>query len=137
VRADPRSTRCYVTQHRVEHRSGLPFMDRINPHEHSINRQELFAHLVGDVVVIDRRLGINAKCCQLFEDAVKAIVLGSCRSPHFPLGHPAAVCAEHRQPTVPLRAARVVKFRSENGAWSKYIRAAHSSLGERMQSLDR
>jgi hypothetical protein len=31
-------------------------MDRINPHEHTISRQELIAHLVGDVVVINRRL---------------------------------------------------------------------------------
>jgi hypothetical protein len=62
--------------------------NRINPHEHSVNRQELLAHLIGDVVVINRRLGINAKCCQLFEDAVKAIALGSCRSPPFPVAAP-------------------------------------------------
>jgi hypothetical protein len=37
VRADPRSTRRYITQHRVENRSGILFMDRINPHEHPIN----------------------------------------------------------------------------------------------------
>ena len=36
--SDPGSARCYVTQHRVEHSPGLPFMDRIDPHEHSINR---------------------------------------------------------------------------------------------------
>jgi hypothetical protein len=63
-------------------------MDRINPHEHTISRQELIAHLAGDVVIINRWLGINAKRCQLFEDAVKAIVLGSCRSPPFPVAAP-------------------------------------------------
>jgi len=60
VCADPRSAQCYVTKYCIEHRPGLPFMDWIDPHEHSIDRQKLPAHLVGDLVGINRRLGMNA-----------------------------------------------------------------------------
>src|SRR6266446_3266932 len=88
VRADPGSARGYVTQHRVEYRPGLPLMDRIDPHEHSINRQKLLAHLLGDVVGINRRLGMNAKRRQLFEHAVKAIVLRGCGSPYLAIAAP-------------------------------------------------
>ena len=88
VRADPGSARCYITQHRVEHRPGMPFVDWIDPHEHSINSQKLLAHLVGYVIGIERRLGMNAKCRQLFEDAVIAIVLGRSGSPCLAIAAP-------------------------------------------------
>ena len=57
-------------------------------HEHAINGQELLAHLTGDVVVINRRLGVNAECRQLLEYAVKAIVLGSCGSHRLAIAAP-------------------------------------------------
>jgi hypothetical protein len=63
-------------------------MDWIDPHEHSINCQKLLAHLVSDVVVINRRLGVNAECCQLFEDAVKTVVLRGCGSPSLAIAAP-------------------------------------------------
>jgi hypothetical protein len=88
MRADPGSARRDITQHLVEYSPGLPFMDRIDPHEDSINRQKLLAHLVGEVVGINRRLGMNAKCRQLFKDAVKAIVLRSCGSPALAIAAP-------------------------------------------------
>ena len=76
MRADPGSARRDISQHRVEYRPCLPFVDWVDPDEHSIDRQELFAYLIGDIVGIDRRLGVNAKRRQLFEDAVIAIILG-------------------------------------------------------------
>jgi hypothetical protein len=96
VRTDPRSTRRHITQHGVEHSPGLPSMDWIHPHEHSVNRHKLLAHLVSDIVVIHRRLGINAACGQLFEDVVKAIVLGIGRSPSFAIAPP-----QNRNPVGP------------------------------------
>ena len=56
-------------------------MERIDPHEHTINRQKLFVHLAGKGLVENRRLGLDAECRKLFEDAVIAIVLGCCGSP--------------------------------------------------------
>jgi hypothetical protein len=71
----------------------MPFVDWIDPHEHSINSQKLLAHLVGYVIGIKRRLGMNAKCRQLFEDAVIAIVLRSRGSPTLAITAP-----ENRDP---------------------------------------
>ncbi len=81
MRADPGTARRDIAQQRVEHGPGLALMDRIDPHEHAIDRQKLLAHLVGDVLVVDRGLGIDAERRQLFEDAVKAIVLRGCGAP--------------------------------------------------------
>jgi hypothetical protein len=63
-------------------------MDRINPHEHAINREELLAHLVGKLLVIDRRLGMDAGRGKLLEDPVKAIVLWGSGSPGFGITAP-------------------------------------------------
>jgi hypothetical protein len=63
-------------------------VDWVDPDEHSIDRQELFAYLIGDIVGIDRRLGVNAKRRQLFEDAVIAIILGICGSPRLAVATP-------------------------------------------------
>jgi hypothetical protein len=46
-----------ITQHRIEHNPGLPPADRIDPYEHS-DRQKLFAHLAGNVLVINRGFGM-------------------------------------------------------------------------------
>ena len=67
VRADPGSARGNVAQHRIKHSPGLPFTDWIDPHEHSINSQKLLAHLVSNVIGVNRRLGMNAKRRQLFD----------------------------------------------------------------------
>src|SRR6516162_3175425 len=48
----------------------------IDPHKHSISCQELFAHLVGELLVIDRRFGMDADIGKLLKDPVKPIVLG-------------------------------------------------------------
>src|SRR5947207_490344 len=88
VGADPGSARRYLTQHRIEYCSGLPLMDWIDPYEHPINRQKLLAHLVGDVVGINRRLGVNSKSGELFEHAVIASVLRGRGSPRLAIAAP-------------------------------------------------
>jgi hypothetical protein len=56
-------------------------VDRIDPDEHAIGAQQLVANLFGEVLVIDGRLGMDADCGELFENAVKAVVL---RRPSLP-----------------------------------------------------
>ena len=58
----------------------LPVMDRIDPDQHAVDRQQLLADLVDDVVVVNRGLGVDAERGQLLEDAMEAIVL-RCRCP--------------------------------------------------------
>src|SRR5215469_8614710 len=74
VRADPGPPRSDVAQQRVELTSGLGALDRIDPDEHPICAQELLADLVGEGLVVDRRLGIDADGGKLLENPVKAIV---------------------------------------------------------------
>ena len=68
MRAHPGFACRDIAQHRVERAAGLPLMEGIDPHLHAIDRQKLIAHLVDEVHVANRRLGINAKRRQLFED---------------------------------------------------------------------
>ena len=56
-------------------------MYRIDPHKHAVGSQELLAYLVGELLVIDRRLGMDADSGKLLEDPVKAIVLRCGGSP--------------------------------------------------------
>jgi hypothetical protein len=88
MRANPRAAGRHVAQHRVEHAPGLPFMDRIDPDEHPIDRQKLGAHLVGDVIGVNRWLRAEAKCFQRFEDPMITIVLSGCASPRLPITAP-------------------------------------------------
>ena len=74
VRADPRAVRGDVAQQRVEFISGLAALDRIDPDKHPVGAQELLAHLIGEGLVVDRRLGIDADGGKLLENPVKAIV---------------------------------------------------------------
>jgi hypothetical protein len=88
VRADPGAPRGDVAQQRVEFSSGLAALDRIDPHEHPICAQELLAHLVGEGLIVDRRLGIDADGGKLLEDPVKAIVLWGRGLPGFGIATP-------------------------------------------------
>ena len=81
MRTDPRATGCDLTQQRIELGPAFASLDRIDPHKHAINRQKLPADFVLQILVVDRGLGIDADCRQLFEDAVKATILGSCGAP--------------------------------------------------------
>ena len=88
VRADPGAPRGDIAQQRVEFTSGLASMDRIDPHEHSVCFQELLAHLVGESLIVDRRLGIDAEGGKLLEDTVKTIVLRGGGLPEFGIATP-------------------------------------------------
>src|SRR5215469_10675077 len=50
-------------------------MYRIDPHQHSIGCQELLTHLLGELLVVDRRFGLDADSGEFLKDPVKAIVL--------------------------------------------------------------
>jgi hypothetical protein len=52
-------------------------VNRIDPHENRIGRQQLLAHLVREFLIINRRLSTNVQRGQLFEDPMEAIVLRS------------------------------------------------------------
>src|SRR5262249_53958669 len=88
VRADPGAPRGDVAQQRVEFTSGLAALDRIDPHKHPIGAQELLAHLAGEGLVVDRRLGIDADGGKFLEDPVKAIVLWGGGLPGFGIATP-------------------------------------------------
>ncbi len=75
MRADPRAARGDLAQQRIERGAGLALMDRIDPYEHAIRPRQLLAHFVGEVLVIDRGLGLNANGGELLEDAVEAVVV--------------------------------------------------------------
>src|SRR5208282_4675361 len=61
---------------------------RPKPSAQLIRATRSLAYLVDDVVGINRRLGMNAKCRQLFKNAVKAVVLWSCGSSPLPIAAP-------------------------------------------------
>ena len=67
---------------------GFALMDRIDPHEHAVRREELLAHLVGEFLVIDRGLGVDAGRLQFFEDAMEAVVLRRCVAPGLRIAAP-------------------------------------------------
>ena len=51
-----------------------PILQRIDPNEDAIGLQQLGAPLVGKLLVIDGRFGIDADRGEFLEDAMKAIV---------------------------------------------------------------
>jgi len=63
-------------------------VDRIDPNEHAVNLQKLLAHLIHNLVGVNRRLGIDAKRAQLFEDPMKSVVPGSRGPPGFTITPP-------------------------------------------------
>src|SRR5215472_2345436 len=75
MRADPRPARSDVAQQRVERLARLALVDRIDPDEHAIGAEQLLAHLIREVFVIDGRLGTDAYRGELFENTVEAVVL--------------------------------------------------------------
>ena len=83
MRADPGSAHRDIAQHCIELGPAFPAVDRIDPYKHAIDGQELAADLVRDGLVVYRGLDIDAEGRELFEDAVKAIVVRSGGSPAF------------------------------------------------------
>ena len=63
-------------------------MDRIDPDEDAVGVQQLRAYLVGKLLVIDGRLGMNADRGELLEDAMKAIIGRGCVAPRLAVSTP-------------------------------------------------
>src|SRR4051812_6412036 len=55
-------------------RAFFSILKRIDPHKYAVGLQQLRANLVGKLLVIDGRFGMNSDCGELLEDAMKAIV---------------------------------------------------------------
>ena len=77
MRTHPDAARRDVAQQRVEIDAVAPLMNRIDPDQHAIDRGELGAHGVENIVFIDHRLGIDAKRGQRCEDGGEPAGLGS------------------------------------------------------------
>src|SRR2546423_1522410 len=75
--ADPWTARGDLSQQRIERSASLAAAQRIDPDEDTVHAEQLRPHLIGEVLVIDRRLGRDAERRQLLEYAVIAIVLRS------------------------------------------------------------
>jgi hypothetical protein len=91
VRADPRSARRDIAQHRIEHSAGLSSTERIDPHQHTVCCEKLLMHFVGECLVKNRRLSANAEQREFLEDPVIAIILWRRGSSRF-----AIAAAENR-----------------------------------------
>ena len=75
--ADPWTARGDLSQQRIERSASLAAAQRIDPDEDTVHAEQLRPHLIGEVLVIDRRLGRDAERRQLLEYTVIAIVLRS------------------------------------------------------------
>ncbi len=70
--ADPYAARCKLSQQGIKPGAVSAFMDRIDPHEDAVKLCELFAHGVGNVVLVDDGLGSNLGLRQRGEDGLEA-----------------------------------------------------------------
>jgi hypothetical protein len=75
VGADPGALRGDLAQQRVERFPRLALVDRVDPHQDAVGGEQLRADLVGEGLIVDRGLGVDAERRQFFEDPVKAAVL--------------------------------------------------------------
>jgi hypothetical protein len=69
--ADPNAARRDLAQQRVEMGAVAPLVDRIDPDEHAIERSELRAHGVEDIVLVDHRLRIDTGISERREDGLE------------------------------------------------------------------
>ena len=129
--ADPGPARGDLAQHRVEDGAGLALMDRIDPDEHPLRRQQLVAHLLGKILVENRGLGLNAARRQRREHLTKAIVCGGRGLPRRAVAAP-----DDRDPVSHVASSRacpedVAKLGSEIGTmWAEADPRTHTSPGE-------
>ena len=72
--ADPNPLIGYIAQQGVQRHAVSSAGKGINPNEHSLNLQQLSAHLVRHLLGVDGGLCMNAHGRELFEHAMKAIV---------------------------------------------------------------
>src|SRR3954447_6877386 len=69
--ADPYAARCKLSQQRIKLGAVSAFMDGIDPHEDAVKLCELFAHGVGNIVLVDDRLGSDIGLRQRGEDGLE------------------------------------------------------------------
>lgn len=74
--ADPNAARRDLAQQRVEMGAVAPFVNRVYPDEYAIERSQLCAHGIEDVVLVDHRLRINADISERSEDGLEPLVSG-------------------------------------------------------------
>ena len=84
MRADPGAARRDIAQQRIQRRSGFALMQRIDPDQDAIGPQQLRTHFVGEVLIINRWLGVNAQRGQRLENLMETVVLRRSRyaAPH-------------------------------------------------------
>ena len=69
--AHPHPTYRHLAKQRVELSAVATLVNRIDPDEHAIERGELCAHGVEDVVLVDHRLSIDADMVERREDSLE------------------------------------------------------------------
>ena len=75
VRANPWSPFRHLAQQGIKRLARFfAILKRIDPHKYAVGLQQLRANLVGKLLVIDGRFGMNADRGELLENAMKAIV---------------------------------------------------------------
>ncbi len=73
--ADPRTLRRDLAQQQIERRARLALMDRIDPDQNAVHGQQLVADEIGECLVIDDGIGLDAGSSERFEDANETTVL--------------------------------------------------------------
>src|SRR5215211_3020701 len=75
MRADPWPPFGHLAQQGIKRIARFfAILKRIDPHKYAVGLQQLRANLVGELLVIDGRFGMNADRGKLLENAMKAIV---------------------------------------------------------------
>ena len=69
--AHPDAARRDLAQQRVEIGAVAPLVNRVDPDQHAIERGELGAHGVADIVLVDHRLCIDADIGERREDGLE------------------------------------------------------------------
>src|SRR3954447_10988849 len=89
VSADPWSLFRHLAQQGIKRLARFfAILERINPHKDAVGLQQLRAYLVGKLLVIDGRFGMNTDRGELLEDAMKAIVGRGCVAPRLAVSSP-------------------------------------------------
>jgi len=55
----PATARCNIAEQCIEHGPALALIQRVNPDQHTVDRQKLRAHFIGKCFIEHRRLGTN------------------------------------------------------------------------------
>ena len=75
IGADPDAMRRDLAQKRVEIGPVAPLVNWVDPDEHTIDRGELCAHGVEDIVLVDHRFRIDADVSERREDGLEPAVI--------------------------------------------------------------